>query len=65
MYHDKLKIRQIMLNLASNACKFCNDGTISIHAHKKFRYGNSWIEFNVIDTGDGISEEFMKSYNFV
>jgi len=60
MYHDKLKIRQIMLNLASNACKFCNDGTISIHAHKKFRYGNSWIEFNVIDTGDGISEEFMK-----
>ena len=52
---DKRKIRQILLNLLTNAIKFTPDsGTIILDAHKDSRTSN--IEFSVKDTGIGIPE---------
>ncbi|MBL8161566.1 MAG: HAMP domain-containing histidine kinase [Anaerolineae bacterium] len=50
---DKRRIRQIMLNLVSNACKFTETGHISMSLFMK----GEQIGFSVQDTGPGIPEE--------
>jgi len=52
---DRRRIRQILLNLASNAVKFTHEGTITISA----KYRAEHVLFAVIDTGIGISEEMQ------
>ncbi len=53
MRGDKQRIRQIMLNIVSNACKFTEDGTITISAQS---HANE-IQIDVRDTGPGINAE--------
>jgi len=51
---DALKLRQIILNILSNACKFTHDGNITLHvtcAH------HDTLLFTVSDTGIGISAD--------
>lgn len=50
---DKRRIRQIFLNLVSNAIKFTPQGQISIQAHQK----NGEIHVAVKDSGIGIAPE--------
>lgn len=50
---DKRRIRQIMLNLVSNACKFTEEGEIRISLKQE----NDLIRFTVTDTGPGIAAE--------
>lgn len=50
---DKQRIRQIMLNLVSNACKFTETGFIKICAHQK----EDAIQIAVQDSGPGIAAE--------
>ncbi len=50
---DKRRIRQIMLNLVSNACKFTESGSITISAHVK----DQNVLLSVKDTGPGITPE--------
>jgi signal transduction histidine kinase len=50
---DRRRIRQILLNLASNAAKFTDEGTITISAKNQ----SDHVLFAVIDTGKGILEE--------
>ena len=50
---DKRRIRQIFLNLVSNAVKFTPEGKIGIHA----KLEDEWIHIWVDDTGIGISPE--------
>jgi len=66
---DEIKIKQIMLNLLSNAFKFTPDGgSVFVKArrvHKEGRTQNDnliedFIEISVEDTGHGISEEDQK-----
>ena len=52
---DKGRVRQVLLNLMSNAFKFTFRGSISISA--KLWDNNSSVEFWVEDTGIGIKEE--------
>jgi PAS domain S-box-containing protein len=53
---DPMRVRQILLNLLSNACKFTNQGEVALRARKVVD-GASWIEFAVSDTGIGITAE--------
>ena len=59
MYADPLKFRQCLLNLLSNACKFTNEGTISVEVGRRFTDGREWFEWTVKDTGVGIPPEQM------
>ncbi|MDH5766011.1 MAG: HAMP domain-containing histidine kinase, partial [Gammaproteobacteria bacterium] len=50
---DITKIRQILLNLISNACKFTDNGNIELNVI----FNDNWLVFTVIDTGIGINED--------
>jgi DNA-binding response OmpR family regulator len=50
---DSTKLRQCLLNLGSNACKFTKDGFVELHARAE---GNTLV-LEVSDTGIGLSEE--------
>ena len=54
---DKAKLRQVLLNLISNANQFTRDGQITLDiARKKDREGQ-WVLLRVIDTGVGMTTE--------
>jgi signal transduction histidine kinase len=50
---DKRRIRQILLNLISNAAKFTEEGTITLSAKRR----DANILFAVIDSGPGIAKD--------
>lgn len=53
---DPLRLRQILLNLVGNAIKFTDQGSVRIVA-RHLRGADSRIEFDVIDTGSGMTSE--------
>jgi adenylate cyclase len=53
---DPMRLRQILLNLLSNACKFTKDGEVGLRV-RKIADGRSWVEFAVSDTGIGMTAE--------
>ena len=53
---DPMRLRQILLNLLSNACKFTKEGAVTLRA-RKVASGDNWIEFAVADTGIGMTPE--------
>jgi signal transduction histidine kinase len=57
MHADHTRIRQILLNLLSNACKFTDGGDIYISAEREKVEDEEWIVFRVKDTGIGMNEE--------
>ena len=52
---DATKVRQCLLNLLSNACKFTSNGTVRLQALRD----EGWITFEVSDTGIGMTKEQM------
>jgi len=54
MVSDVTRVRQIIFNLLSNACKFTEDGLVGIDVRMD---GAEWVEFAVSDTGIGMSPE--------
>ncbi len=54
---DSMRVRQIMLNLISNAVKFTNEGYVHVEVDYSKEEG---LLFTVTDTGIGISEEKKK-----
>ena len=54
---DHEKVLQILINLMSNACKFTQDGQISLHVEMQGKY----IVFKVKDTGIGIPADKLES----
>ena len=58
MHSDVTKVRQVLLNLLSNAAKFTEGGTITLFAERgPGRGGRDWLTFRVSDTGIGMTEE--------
>lgn len=57
MYSDNVRIRQILLNLISNAAKFTKEGTITLDVSKDIK--SEEIKFEIKDTGIGISEKYI------
>jgi GAF domain-containing protein len=53
---DPMRLRQILLNLLSNACKFTKEGEVELRA-SRVRNGSDWIELSVADTGIGMTAE--------
>src|SRR5437762_3166503 len=53
---DPMRLRQILLNLLSNACKFTKQGWVGLRV-KRVVDGRNWIEIAVADTGIGMTPE--------
>jgi GAF domain-containing protein len=53
---DPMRLRQILLNLLSNACKFTKAGEVKLAA-RKVSNGSGFVEFAVSDTGIGMTAE--------
>jgi signal transduction histidine kinase len=50
---DKRRIRQILLNLLSNAAKFTDEGSVTLRVNRQA----DEVLFSVVDTGPGIAPE--------
>jgi len=54
---DQTRVRQALLNLASNAAKFTEDGTIALRVRRITEEGRAWLTMIVSDTGIGLTRE--------
>jgi PAS domain S-box-containing protein len=52
--YDQQKLRQILINLISNACKFTRDGRVQVNVRVD---ESGWLEIQVADTGIGMTED--------
>src|SRR6202048_4924075 len=59
MHADQTRFRQALLNLASNANKFTEKGTVTIAAQAQRLESRDWITIGVTDTGIGMTQEQM------
>ncbi len=59
MTADKTRVRQTIVNLLGNACKFTEGGTVTLSCKREKRGDTEWILFSVSDTGIGMTEEQM------
>jgi signal transduction histidine kinase/CheY-like chemotaxis protein len=57
MHADLTKVRQVLFNLLSNACKFTENGTVSVTVSGEVVAGDAWVIFEVTDTGIGLTQE--------
>jgi adenylate cyclase len=53
---DPMRLKQILLNLLSNACKFTKEGEVALRVRKVVD-GSDWVELAVADTGIGLTAE--------
>jgi signal transduction histidine kinase len=54
---DVTKVRQVLLNLLANACKFTHGGTVTLEAARVVEDGAAWLRLSVQDTGPGMTAE--------
>jgi signal transduction histidine kinase/DNA-binding response OmpR family regulator len=58
IHADKTKVRQVLNNLLSNACKFTKNGTVSLSVRTdSTTNGNEVVDLKVRDTGIGMTPE--------
>jgi signal transduction histidine kinase/CheY-like chemotaxis protein len=59
MRADAMRVRQALLNLASNAGKFTEHGLVTVAVARRRDDGHDWVTFAVSDTGIGMTAEQM------
>lgn len=57
LFGDALRIRQVLLKLAENAVKFTEQGSVELSVQVCQVQGRSVVQFEVSDTGIGISRD--------
>jgi signal transduction histidine kinase/ActR/RegA family two-component response regulator len=57
MHSDPTKIRQIVYNLLGNACKFTENGKVSVSAARVQQADGEFVRIVVADTGIGMTHE--------
>jgi signal transduction histidine kinase len=57
MYADQTRVRQILFNLLSNACKFTEQGSVTLNTVRETGKNFDWLNISVKDTGIGMTEE--------
>ncbi|HVQ32217.1 MAG TPA: response regulator [Vicinamibacteria bacterium] len=57
MHADVTRVRQVLFNLLSNACKFTEKGTITLDVRRDVAAPEDELLFSVVDTGIGLTEE--------
>ena len=57
MSGDPTRIRQILLNLGSNAIKFTSEGYVGFKVRRVTRQDKALVRIEVIDTGIGLTDE--------
>jgi signal transduction histidine kinase/CheY-like chemotaxis protein len=57
IFADVTKVRQVILNLLSNAAKFTEKGTIRFKAGRRHEQGLDWLVVEVSDSGIGMTSE--------
>lgn len=59
MESDLTRVRQVLFNLLSNACKFTENGTVALVVSRTTAPDDrrEWINFKISDTGIGMSPE--------
>ena len=57
MHTDQTRVRQMLLNLLGNACKFTENGDIKLTVTREEENNQNWLSFIVSDTGIGIVQE--------
>jgi signal transduction histidine kinase len=58
MHADVTKLRQVLFNLLSNACKFTERGMVSLSVQREEQSADAvWLNFEVRDTGIGLTPE--------
>jgi PAS domain S-box-containing protein len=57
---DSVRVKQILLNLTSNAVKFTKEGTVTVKLHSIERNDQDVLYCQIIDTGIGMSEEVQE-----
>jgi two-component system, NtrC family, sensor kinase len=53
---DSMRLKQILINLLSNACKFTKEGEVALRV-RKVADGRDWVELAVADSGIGMTAE--------
>lgn len=59
MKTDSTKLRQILFNVLSNACKFTDHGRIVLRVSRGADVIGDYFQFNIEDSGIGIPEHFL------
>lgn len=60
MTGDQMRVRQVALNLLSNACKFTTDGVVKLRVERQSHHERDRLCFSVSDTGIGMTPEQME-----
>ncbi|MFN7717274.1 MAG: ATP-binding protein [Pseudanabaenaceae cyanobacterium] len=56
---DEMKLKQILLNLLTNAVKFTLSGEVVLRVSSAYHDGRNWLKCQVKDTGIGIKPEHL------
>lgn len=59
LFGDEMRIRQIIMNLLSNACKYTREGQVKLIVNGERKDNFFLLKISVADTGIGIKEEDM------
>jgi signal transduction histidine kinase len=57
---DATRVRQCVLNLVGNACKFTTHGQVRVQAYRTSAEGLEWLRVEVSDTGIGMTPDQME-----